>query len=81
MAELREVLRHRTYKAARIGFGGGRAVINCVVRNLSDTGACLGVESPIGIPDRFNLVFDSGEASRTCQLIWRKDKKIGVKFL
>ena len=80
MAELRNAPRDKTYKAARIGFQGGRAVITCLVRNLSDTGACLGVDNPIDIPDSFNLVFDSGEPSRMCRVIWRKQKQIGIAF-
>ena len=80
-AERRASPRRRTYKVARIGFGGGRAVINCLIRNLSETGACLGVESPVGVPDEFNLVFESGEPSRMCRVMWRKAKLIGVAFL
>lgn len=80
MAEQRRAPRQKTYKAARIAFGGRRAVITCLVRNLSDTGACLGLNDPIDIPDVFNLVFDSGEASRMCQVVWRKANRIGVVF-
>jgi hypothetical protein len=80
MAELRNASRHRTYKAARIAFRGGRAVITCLVRNLSDTGACLSVDSPLDIPDSFNLVFDSGEPSRMSRVIWRKKTQIGIAF-
>jgi hypothetical protein len=79
-AERREGRRERTYKAARIGFGGGRAVTGCVVRNLSTTGACLSVEKSAQIPDRFNLVFDSGEPSRTAHVIWRSATRLGVRF-
>jgi hypothetical protein len=80
MTERRTSPRGKTYKVARIAFGGNRAVIGCLVRNLSDSGACLAVESPIGIPDAFNLVFDSGEPSRTCSVMWRADRRIGVAF-
>jgi hypothetical protein len=80
MSDLRHVPRRRTYKAGRIGFNSGGAVITCLIRNLSDGGACLAVESPIGIPDTFNLVFDSGEPSRVCEVVWRKAKQIGVVF-
>jgi PilZ domain-containing protein len=80
MTEHRQRPRQRTYKAARIAFQGGRAVLTCLVRNLSDTGACLAVDSPIDIPDSFNLVFDSGEPSRMCNVIWHKDTRIGVAF-
>ena len=61
MARRRNAPRGKTYT-----FGGNRAVIGCLVRNLSEAGACLAVEGQVDIPDRFNLVFDSGESSRTC---------------
>jgi hypothetical protein len=80
MEEYRQAPRQTTYKGARIALSGRRAVISCVVRNLSDTGACLGVDNPLDIPESFNIVFDSGEASRMCRVIWRKYKKIGVAF-
>jgi PilZ domain-containing protein len=80
VTELRRTPRQRTYKAARIAFGGGRAVITCLVRNLSKTGACISVDSPVGIPDSINLVFDSGEPSRMSRVIWPKAKLMGVAF-
>jgi hypothetical protein len=80
MTERRHEPRQRTYKVGRIAFGRNRAVIGCLVRNLSETGACLAVESPIGIPDSFNLVFDSGEPSRACHVMWRTGRRIGVAF-
>jgi hypothetical protein len=80
MAERRRDLRQRTYKAARISFNDKRAAIDCVVKNLSAQGACLQVASPIGIPDAFDLVFDSDHSARPCQVIWRKERQIGVEF-
>jgi len=80
MTEQRRAPREKTYKAARIAFGGRRAVITCLVRNLSNTGACIGLNDPVDIPELFNLVFDSGEASRMCQVIWRRGNRIGVEF-
>jgi hypothetical protein len=62
------------------GFGGGRATLGCVVRNLSATGACLGVENPAQIPERFNLVFGSGEPSRMARVVCRSSTRIGVIF-
>jgi hypothetical protein len=40
--------RRRALKRARITFKGRCATIDCTVLNLSDLGACLKVESPIG---------------------------------
>ena len=64
--------RHRVLKGAQIVFKGHEAVIDCVVLNLSDGGACLKVESPIGIPDSFDLVFDHVSVHtsvRNCRVI------------
>ena len=80
MNDLRQAPRLTTYKAARIGCNGRRAVINCEVRNLSATGACLRLDGTGTLPDTFNLVFDSGEPSRMCRLVWRTATEIGVAF-
>jgi hypothetical protein len=66
-------------EAARIG-AGSRAMLHCGVRNLSATGACLRVDDTQDVPDTFNLVFDSGEPSRTCRVMWRNPRQIGVRF-
>lgn len=73
----RSVPRHRVLKAATISFGGG--AISCAVRNLSDGGASLEVESPVGIPESVVLEMDGGD--RRCRVIWRKEKRIGVRFI
>ena len=80
MAERRKDSRHKTFKAARIAFGEGRAVISCLVKNLSPKGACISVPSPIGIPDTFDLVFDGGDPQQVCHVVWRTAKQIGVEF-
>jgi PilZ domain len=78
MAEHRIAPRRRVFKAGTIEFGGG--AINCAVRNLSDTGAALEVESPVGIPELFNLFITSDRSVRQCRVVWRKEKRIGVTF-
>ena len=74
----RAALRQRVLKSGSIEFNGG--VIDCVVRNISETGAALEVASPLGIPETFNLVIAGDHSSRRCQVAWRKDKRIGVAF-
>ena len=56
--ERRNVERHSVFKGAHISFKGHWAIIKCTVRNFSDGSACLKVESPIGIPDSFELMLD-----------------------
>ena len=78
MNEHRIAPRKRVLKAGTIEFGGGG--IDCTVRNLSDTGAALSVESPVGIPTEFKLVVVSDQVSRMCHVVWRKENKIGITF-
>ena len=70
--------RQRVLKAGTIEFNGG--AIDCVVRNLSQTGAALEVASPVGIPDQFNLLISGEHTGYRCQVAWRKEKRIGVAF-
>jgi hypothetical protein len=72
----RSAPRHRVLKAGTIEFNGG--AIDCMVRNLSTTGAALDVTSPIGIPEHFTLIADGSRLS--CHVVWRKEKRIGVAF-
>jgi hypothetical protein len=78
--ELRHETRRprRAFNRARIAFKGGWATIG-TVHNLSDRGACLNVESYIGIPDTFDLVLDNAPV-RSCRVTWRKATQIGVEF-
>jgi hypothetical protein len=70
--------RRRVLKAGTIEFGGG--VIDCTVRNISETGASLEVVTPFYIPDRFTLVVRSDHFKRPCHIVWRMEKRIGVTF-
>ena len=74
----RNAPRSRTLKAGTIEFGGG--AINCIVRNVSETGAALEVESPLGIPEEIVLVVPVDRLKRLCRIVWRKEKRIGVEF-
>ena len=79
MDEHRTAPRRRLLKAGKISFGGG--AIDCTVRNLSETGAALDVTSPVGIPDHFTLLIESDHIHFPCQVVWRKQSQIGVRFV
>ena len=55
MIEKRVFPRHRVLKAGTIEFDGG--AINCMVRNMSNIGAALDVNNPVGIPRTFHVGF------------------------
>lgn len=78
MEEHRDSQRRRVLKAGTISFGGG--AITCTIRNLSGTGAALEVTTPVGIPDKFTLLVEMEHSKRSCKVIWRKEKRLGVRF-
>ena len=73
MDEHRIAPRRRMLKAGTIEFGGGG--IDCIVRNLSETGAALEVVTPLFIPDRFTLFVPSDQFKRSCHIVWRREKR------
>ena len=78
MDEHRAAPRRRVLKAGTISFGGG--AIDCIVRNISATGAALEVTTPLFIPDRFTLLIPGDQSKHQCRIAWRKEKRIGVVF-
>jgi PilZ domain len=61
-----------------IEFAG--STINCLVRNISISGAALDVSNPLDIPERFDLVFKADGTHIPCHVIWRQGEQIGVAF-
>jgi hypothetical protein len=81
MSEQRRAPRRRTFIGAKISWFNLGASIDCVVRNLSDSGTCLEVDSTVGVPDRFELVFERDQTARPCRVVWRSARRIGVAFI
>jgi len=66
-------------KAGTIEFGGG--AIDCLVRNLSSTGAAIEISSQVGIPEKFTLFIPGDGLHLSCDVVWRKNCRIGVTFV
>lgn len=78
--ERRRHPRQRTLKAARILLNHHHSVLDCTVRNFSQLGACLNVASTVGIPERFDVIFDADHSVRVCRMVWHKERQLGVEF-
>ena len=77
MDERRSAPRMRTLKSGKI-FLGAKAV-PCTIRNLSQTGACLQLQTTYGIPGTFNFAI-ADERRLTCKVMWLDHIKLGVQF-
>ena len=80
MPEHRIIPRKRMFKAGTLEFNRAGA-ISGIVRNLSDTGAMIEVESVIGVPDDIILYIEADDFRRECKVVWRKSTRIGVRFV
>jgi len=77
--EHRSGLRERTLKAGSI-LSDRAAAIDCLVRNISESGVCLEVESPPDVPENFTLVVGH-DPKRPCQVAWRSERWLGAYFV
>jgi len=72
---------------AKAGVQGARILVpslgisvDCAVRDLSETGACLVLITPVAIPDGFELATHHDGAIKQCRVVWRTAQRIGVSF-
>jgi hypothetical protein len=38
------------------------------------------VASALGIPEKFDVIFDADQSVRPCRVVWHKEKQIGIEF-
>ena len=80
MDDSRRTTRTLVLKGGIIILKNRSSTLSCVARNLTNSGACLDVESTVGIPAEFELSFDGGRSGRACRVTWRREDKLGVEF-
>jgi hypothetical protein len=69
-------------RPAWITLDGGFAARQCVVDNISKTGARISLEEAIALPAMLKLAFSrDARTGHTCRVIWRRGKSAGVKFV
>ena len=80
MKQKRQHLRSRVLKGAKIVIGDC-SLFDCLVRDLTKTGARVKIANTVHLPDRFALSFDGGRSFRECAVIWREFAEAGIQFL
>jgi len=73
--------RSKQLKKVQVIFNNGICTIDAVLRNVSEEGARIEVDSPHEIPDKFLLKFTSDYKTRQCLIVWRDGKSIGLRFV
>ena len=69
------------WKALIVGLGGS-IVGECMMANVSASGAKLLLPPSVDVPDSFALILaKNGGVRRACEVTWRSDQSVGVKFV
>jgi hypothetical protein len=76
----RNKTRNKTLKSAKIIFNKRQSVLDCFVRDLSDTGAKLSFGDLVAVPRTFTLELNDGTRLE-CERVRNMGQEIGVRFL
>ena len=80
-SERRVAPRMRTLKRAQILFNNRFSTIDCILRNISATGALLTVDPSVPLPKSFEIRLGEDEATRPAKLVYRREMFAGIHFL
>jgi hypothetical protein len=65
-----------------IDAGDGSPLTECVLGNMSETGAKLVLKAPAEFPKEFVLLLTKdGRVARKCRVAWTADKEVGLVFV
>jgi hypothetical protein len=81
MSEHRRESRLRTFLKGRIIFNKGASTMDCLVRDLSASGARLALTETTTLPESFDLYIPQKDRTYRATLCWRRADGIGITFV
>lgn len=79
MQDRRKDCRMRVLKGAKLVVGK-TGVLDCIVRNMTDSGARIEVPNAVVLPDQLQIAFDRDGFKRSCRVVWRKLTEAGIEY-
>jgi PilZ domain len=80
MDERRSASRQRAFLQGRILFNNRRSSIDCVIRDLSETGARLRFSGAVATPEVVELYIPNKDESLRARVQWRAGNEMGIAF-
>lgn len=81
-AELRRHKRQPLHYPAWIVLAPDQKPLQCMMSDVSKSGAKIAFSGDADIPDQFMLLLSTdGKTRRKCRVAWREGTRIGVEFL
>ena len=79
-SEQRQDIRKRTFLKGRILFNKGASSMDCLIRDMSETGARLELSETSTLPEVFDLYIPQKDETFRASLRWRRDGGVGIVF-
>ena len=76
----RGAVRHRVLKNGKIVLLNNWSIVDCCVRDMSDTGARIRCQDQAAVPNEFRLLIPHDNTIRDAKVVWRRDDLCGVHF-
>ena len=80
-ADMRTAPRQPIIEPCFIVTYGKKDGVQCTLRDYSDNGARLSVENGYALPLHFRLNTAADRDGFRCEVVWRKPKEVGVRFI
>jgi hypothetical protein len=78
--EPKVAIRQRTFLKGTVYYDNRRASIECVIRDLSDSGARLTFDHPSTVPDNIELFIQQKQQTLRARVRRREPNEIGIAF-
>ncbi len=78
---LRSSERIRAFLRAQIIFNNRMSTIDCIIKNISPTGARIALSDTLTVPAEFEIYIPQRGRSHHARLVWRDKDAIGVDFI
>ena len=79
-SERRVAPRQKSFLRGRLFFNNRLNVVDCVIRDISDTGARLVYSEAVTTPDEVELHIPQKDQTLYAKIAWRRGEEVGVTF-
>ena len=81
MRDRRTSTRQKSFLQGRIYYNNRRSSVDCLVRDISDTGARLVFSSAVTFPDVVEVYLSNKDEVCRAQVQWRRGNEVGIDFI
>lgn len=80
MQDRRQGGREKVYLGGVAEINERSSTMDCVVRNMSERGACVEIDETAELPEKMNLSIPHKGRSFLADMIWRHANRVGLAF-